>query len=135
MANGINWGKIYCNSWWGSDSNKDSLPESEFEQCGLTPPTYTAPTNLSINQFLYRQFRLDWTNTAFTGSIELIKIYIGVVGEPNRTILTRPFDPTKPNTYDFAISGAAGNYQVQLRYSDPTNGFSPFSEFVYFTVT
>tara|TARA_R110002153_G_scaffold2175_1_gene10654 strand:+ start:4919 stop:5524 length:606 start_codon:yes stop_codon:yes gene_type:complete len=37
MANGINWGKIYCNSWWGSDSNKDSLPTSEFDQCAVAP--------------------------------------------------------------------------------------------------
>jgi hypothetical protein len=27
MANTISWGKIYCSSWWGAESNKLSVPE------------------------------------------------------------------------------------------------------------
>ena len=129
-----NWGKIYCSSWWGDDSNKDSLPTSQFEQCGVTPPSYTPPTNLTINEFLYRQFRLNWTNTAFTGTIETIKIYIRLVGAPSQTIINVAFDPTKPNTKDFNMT-VVGNYTVKLQYSDPTNGLSGFSNIVPFTVT
>ena len=130
-----NWGKIYCNSWWGDDSNKDSLPTSQFDQCGVTPPEgYTPPTNLTINEFAYRQFRLNWINTAFSGTIETIKIYIQEDGAIGRTILNVPFDPTKPNTDDFTMT-VAGNYTVKLQYSDPTNGLSGFSNIVPFTVT
>ena len=35
MANTINWGKIYCKSWWGAESNKLSVPE--FPDCGNIP--------------------------------------------------------------------------------------------------
>ena len=105
------------------------------KEASSAPDVYSPPTNLSINQFLYRQFRLDWTNTSFTGSIESIKLYLKKIDEPNRNINTYDFDPTKPNTKDFAISTAAGNYSAQLQYSDPINGFSGYSEFVYFTVT
>jgi len=105
------------------------------KEASSAPDVYSPPTNLSINQFLYRQFRLDWTNTSFTGSIESIKLYLKKIDEPNRNINTYAFDPTKPNTKDFAISTAAGNYSAQLQYSDPINGFSGYSEFVYFTIT
>ena len=30
----VNWGKIYCSSWWGNESNKNSIPISQFDQCG-----------------------------------------------------------------------------------------------------
>ncbi len=46
------------------------------KEASSAPDVYSPPTNLSINQFLYRQFRLDWTNTSFTGSIESIKLYL-----------------------------------------------------------
>lgn len=35
MANTINWGKIYCSSWWGNESNKLSVVE--FPDCGDVP--------------------------------------------------------------------------------------------------
>ena len=129
-----NWGKIYCSSYWGDESNKNSIPTSQFEQCGAPPEGYTPPTNLTINEFLYRQFRLNWTNTAFTGTIETIRIYIQLVGASSQTIINEAFDPTKPNTKDFNMS-VAGNYTVRLQYSDPTNGLSGFSNTVPFTVT
>lgn len=25
MANSINWAEIYCSTWWGDDSNEDTL--------------------------------------------------------------------------------------------------------------
>ena len=58
MANSINWGIIYCYSWWGDNKNKASVPEfPEFcaiEQgsCG-TQYSYaggeTFPTMFNIN--------------------------------------------------------------------------------------
>lgn len=42
MANTINWGEIYCSSYWGDESNKLSVPEFPencgliFENCGTT---------------------------------------------------------------------------------------------------
>lgn len=58
MANTINWGEIYCYSWWGDDKNKASVPEfPEFcaiEQinCGIQT-TYEGgesfPTLLNVN--------------------------------------------------------------------------------------
>ena len=42
MANAINWGEIYCPSWWGDESNKLSVPEFPencsliIENCGTT---------------------------------------------------------------------------------------------------
>lgn len=50
MANTINWGEIYCYSWWGDDSNKFSVPEFP-EYCSLikgdcgTLYTYTGGQN------------------------------------------------------------------------------------------
>ena len=58
MANSINWGIIYCFSWWGDDKNKASVPEFpdscaiEQGSCG-TQYSYTGgatfPTLLNIN--------------------------------------------------------------------------------------
>ena len=130
MANGINWGKIYCNSWWGSDSNKDSLPTSEFDQCSVTPVGYTPPTDLTITAVNASQFRLNWINTAFTGSIETIKFYAQKTGNPTPSILSVTFDPIKPTTVDFALS-SSGEYTIRGRYSDPINGFSGYSNTYY----
>jgi hypothetical protein len=38
MANTINWGQIYCSSWWGNETNKLSVPEFP-EFCALIEAT------------------------------------------------------------------------------------------------
>ena len=39
-----NWGKAYCISWWGDESNKNSLPEQQIAQCAAPcPPIVNYP--------------------------------------------------------------------------------------------
>ena len=38
-----NWGKIYCSSLWGDESNKNSLPVRNFVQCLDCPPIVNYP--------------------------------------------------------------------------------------------
>jgi len=33
MANSINWGEIYCSSWWGSLSNQSTIDISSEPSC------------------------------------------------------------------------------------------------------
>ena len=33
MANAINWGEIYCSSWFGDESNEETLHISSQPQC------------------------------------------------------------------------------------------------------
>ena len=132
-----NWGKIYCNSWWGDNSNKDSLSTSQFEQCGIIPPVgYTPPTNLTYTVLTPNlEYKMDWVNTAFTGTIETIQIWVQKEGLPNPNVIPVAFDPNKPttSTFSFLPSSSAGNYTVRVQYSDPTNGLSGFSNTVYFS--
>ena len=27
------WGNVYCKSWWGDESNKQSIPDKQSEKC------------------------------------------------------------------------------------------------------
>tara|TARA_R110000744_G_scaffold5826_2_gene20600 strand:+ start:159 stop:635 length:477 start_codon:yes stop_codon:yes gene_type:complete len=131
-----NWGKIYCSTWWGDDSNKDSLSTSQFEQCGIIPPVgYTPPTNLTITELVANtEYQAAWVNTAFTGTIETLQIWIQKEGLPSPNILPVAFDPNKPTSRDFNFQNATpGNYTVRVQYSDPTNGLSGFSNTVSFS--
>jgi hypothetical protein len=49
MANQINWGQIYCSSWWGNESNKLSVPEFP-EFCALIEATCGNQYTYSGNQ-------------------------------------------------------------------------------------
>ena len=33
MANTINWGEIYCSSWWGNTSNQSTIDIDSKPQC------------------------------------------------------------------------------------------------------
>jgi hypothetical protein len=33
MANAINWGEIYCSSWWGNDSNQLAIDIASEPAC------------------------------------------------------------------------------------------------------
>ncbi len=33
MANVINWGEIYCSSWWGNNSNQSTINIDSKPQC------------------------------------------------------------------------------------------------------
>ena len=33
MANQINWGEIYCNAWFGNESNESTIHTSGQPQC------------------------------------------------------------------------------------------------------
>lgn len=33
MANVINWGEIYCSSWWGDNSNQSTIDIDSKPQC------------------------------------------------------------------------------------------------------
>ena len=33
MANVINWGEIYCRSWWGDNSNQSTVDIDSKPQC------------------------------------------------------------------------------------------------------
>jgi hypothetical protein len=33
MANVINWGEIYCSSWWGDNSNQSTINIDSKPQC------------------------------------------------------------------------------------------------------
>lgn len=132
-----NWGKIYCSTWWGDESNKNSIPIEQFEQCGIIPPVgYTPPTNLTITELVTNiEYKLNWVNTAFTGTIETIQLWIQKEGLPSPNIIPVAFDPNKPTTRDFNFtpSNTPGNYTVRVQYSDPTNGLSGFSNTVSFS--
>ena len=74
MANTINWGKIYCSSWWGDEDNKLSVPEFPADcqlyqgVCG-TEYSYAGgqdfPTRYQINISENGVVDFDWT----TGNI------------------------------------------------------------------
>lgn len=33
MSNTINWGNIYCSSWWGSSSNQNTIDIDSKTEC------------------------------------------------------------------------------------------------------
>jgi len=33
MANNINWGESYCNSWWGNSSNQSAIDNDSKPEC------------------------------------------------------------------------------------------------------
>jgi hypothetical protein len=49
MANQINWGQIYCSSWWGNESNKFTAPEFP-EFCALIEGTCGTQYTYTGNQ-------------------------------------------------------------------------------------
>ena len=65
MANTIDWGKIYCSSWWGNEENKLSV--SEFpEYCALIQGTCGTQYTFTGNQDYPERyvFNLNATGTS-----------------------------------------------------------------------
>lgn len=128
-----NWGKIYCSTWWGDESNKNSIPDRYFAECDGGLKGCTPPTILGISEFAPRNYRIVWTNTTCEISIQEINIHILASNGSTITIFNYNFDPIKPTSYGFALS-PAGDYAVKLQYSDPINGLGIFSNSIPFTV-
>lgn len=106
--------------------------------CIPAPGGYTPPTNLTYTEVTPNlEYKMDWVNTAFTGTIETIQIWVQKEGLPNPNIIPVAFDPNKPttSTFSFLPSSSPGNYTVRVQYSDPTNGLSGFSNTVSFSTT
>tara|TARA_R110001592_G_scaffold84138_3_gene248966 strand:- start:277 stop:936 length:660 start_codon:yes stop_codon:yes gene_type:complete len=78
-----NWGQVYCTSHWGDESNKDSVPPNQFNQCApaggpyvfLTKPQLQTGVDLWISDrasaiSTYGQIN-TWNVTAITNMFNL----------------------------------------------------------------
>ena len=81
----INWGQIYCSTYWGDDSNKNSIPAEQFSQCPpasgryvfLTKPQLQTGVDLWISDrasalSTYGQIN-TWNVTAITNMFNLFR--------------------------------------------------------------
>ena len=81
----INWGQIYCSTYWGDDSNKNSIPSEQFSQCPpasgryvfLTKPQLQTAVDLWVSDIasalsIYGQIN-TWNVTGITNMFNLFR--------------------------------------------------------------
>ena len=56
MANNINWGESYCNSWWGNSSNQSAIDNDSKPECMDQYSVFSASNSFDDQQ---SQFSLN----------------------------------------------------------------------------